>query len=114
MKSIKVVLILLIISCNRSVNRSPQQDLSTSTRDSLISTLVGKWGTDEGKPIWEIKKDSLYYFSEKKSYYYLLHNKDLVVLYKEAPFILTDAHVLNDTLFFKIHDSITVETFRIR
>lgn len=75
---------------------------------------MGKWGTDSGEPTWEISKDSLYYFSEKRAYYYLVHSRDLVVLYKAGPFLMVDPHVVRDTLFFKIHDGLTVEMFRIK
>lgn len=114
MKRFFVILLLLVIACNQNKSEAGKDDSNNNSRDSLISTLMGKWGTDKGEPTWEISKDSLYYFTEKRAYYYLVHDEDLVVLYKEGPFLMTHPHVVRDTLFFKIHDGLTVEMFRIK
>ena len=114
MKNFKIVIFVLFISCNQNKTETVKSALSGNTNDSLTSALMGKWGTFDGEPIWEIKKDSLYYFSEKKSYYYLIHNKDIIVLYKEGPFMLSNIHFSKDTLFFKITHGGIVEMLRIK
>lgn len=112
----RIFIILIIFASCKENNRhgNETKNVYVNTNDSLISTLVGKWGGDTGKPVWEIKKDSLYYFNEKRAYFYLFHDKDMIVLYKEGPYILGNIHTLNDTLFFEINPGNITKAFRIR
>ncbi len=109
----KFLIILIFASCNHDNNTDKKKSDLTNPTDSLISRIVGKWGGENSHPVWEITKDSMYYFNEKKSYYYLIHKKDMIVLYKEGPFMLGDIHVLKDTLFFETDAGIT-KAFRVR
>ena len=113
MKRILIVIIVFAACKNTSPNNK-EKNVYVITNDSLISTIVGKWGGETGKPVLKIEKDSIYYFNEKKSYYYLFHDKDMIVLYKEGPFMLGNIHTLNDTLFFEINHGNITKAFRIR
>ena len=111
----KIILIAVFFaSCKQNTNDSNKTGIQVDSKDSLISTIAGKWGDRNGNPGWLITKDSLYYFNEKKSYYYLIHDKDMIVLYKEGPFMMGNVHVLRDTLFFTIPNGGTIKAFKIR
>ena len=104
---------MLFSACKN--NSATKEPTVTTTRDSLVSTILGKWGGEEGKPVWEIKKDSIYYYNQNKSYYYLIHDKDMIVLYKEGPYMLHNIHTVNDTLFFDINsEGMVTKAFRIK
>jgi hypothetical protein len=99
----KILIVVIFFTACKNNNAIKEVSIAT-TNDSLISTIVGKWGGDTGEPVWEIKKDSIHYYNEKKSYYYLIHEKDMIVLYKEGPYMLHNIHTVNDTLFFDINN----------
>lgn len=110
MKS-SLIALILFASCQN--NRADKEINLVTTKDSLVSAIVGKWGGDTGQPVWEIKKDSIHYYNENKSYYYLIHDKDIIVLYKEGPYMLHNIHTVNDTLFFDINnEGMVTKAFR--
>lgn len=105
--------VCIIVACNNNTDKRGKE-ISITTNDSLISTILGKWG-EVGNPVWKIDKDSIYYFNENKSYYYLVHDGDMIVLYKSGPYSLNKIHSLNDTLFFKINDvGGFIKAFRVK
>lgn len=108
-----VILILVFSSCKQSSIKNKQGSLD-KVNDSLISTLVGKWGARTGEPVWEIARDSMYYFEEGKSYAYTIHSKDMVVKYKGSPFVLANIKVSKDTLFFTANYGGVIKAFRCR
>lgn len=75
-----------------------------TSKDSLILSIQGSWKGFKGEPIWDIRADSIFYYTENKSYYYFIHDSDMVVLYKNGPYKLKSIIATNDTLFFKIGD----------
>ena len=79
---------------------------------NTLSSIRGTWGGETGTPVWLIKDDSIYYYSENRSYYYFVHENDLIVLYKEGPFMLKNIHSVYDTLFFENEGGGLIRAFR--
>lgn len=107
-----VIVFFLFISCNQRKNNSTTN--LSNPKDSLVMTLLGKWGGRTGKPVFEIKKDSIHYFNEQKSYYYMIHGDDMIVLYKEVPYLLKDIHIIEDTIFFTTKGAGITRGFRYK
>jgi hypothetical protein len=82
-----------------------------ASKDSLALSIQGSWKGFKGEPIWDIRPDSIFYYSENRSYFYFVHNNDMIVLYKNGPYKFKNIRVTNDTLFFKTGD-LNVIAFR--
>lgn len=95
-----ILTLLFLYSCNDQIVSIKNM----TSKDSLILSIQGSWKGFKGEPIWDIRPDSIFYYSENKSYYYFIHDNDIVVLYKNGPYRLKNITVTNDTFFFKIGD----------
>ena len=91
---------LFLTTCNNQIESAK----SISSKDSLILLIQGNWEGFKGEPIWDIRPDSIFYYSENKSYYYFIHNNEMIVLYKNGPYKIKNIKVTKDTFFFKIGD----------
>lgn len=101
MKYIFLILSLFFLtSCNDQI----RSEKNITSKDSLILSIQGSWKGFKGEPIWDIRPDSIFYYSENKSYYYFINENDMVVLYKNGPYTLKSINVISDTLFFTIGD----------
>lgn len=95
-----ILCILFLNSCNNQIESIKN---ATST-DSLNLSVQGSWKGYKGEPIWDIGPDSIFYYSENRSYYYFIHHNSMIVLYKNGPFEFKNIKVSDDTLFFKTGD----------
>jgi hypothetical protein len=86
-----------LLSCNNQIKEIKR----SNTQGKLYALTQGSWGND-GVPILDFQPDSLFYYSENKSYYYFVHNDKLIVLYKNGPYSIENIKLLNDTLFAEI------------
>jgi len=73
---------------------------SMNSKDSLALSIQGSWKGYQGEPIWDIGPDSIFYYSENRSYYYFIHKNSMIVLYKNGPYKFKNIRVKNDSLFF--------------
>lgn len=112
MKFKVIILIILISSCQTNLKERKNLLQKITPEDSLKLTIIGKWGGLEGEPVWKIEKDSMYYYGEKKSYPYTIKSNDMIVSYKEGPFILKSIHTLKDTLMFTTDYGGVIRAFR--
>ncbi len=112
MKFIYLILILFLVSCNENIKTQPK----ISFEDSITATLIGKWGGQgEKDPVWEIRKDSVYYFEHLRAYPYELKNHDLIInLSNNNQVKLENTHVIVDTLFFISHLGLTTRAVRFK
>lgn len=97
------VFILSALTLN-SCNHQSERIKNLTSKDSLILSIQGSWKGFKGVLIWNIRPDSIFYYSENRSYYYFVHNNDIIVLYKYGPYKLKNIRVRNDTIFFKTGD----------
>lgn len=88
--------ILFLNSCNNQV----ESVKNMSHTDSLNLSIQGSWKGDTGGLVWDIGPDSIFYYSENKSYYYFIHKDDMIVLYKNGPYKFKNIRVKKDSLFF--------------
>jgi hypothetical protein len=100
--------IFFFISCN---NRQKSQKYVSSS-DSLALAIQGIWGGDE--PTFDIGIDSIFYYSEKKSYYYFIHGNDMIVLYKNGPYSLKNIQIEKDTFFCERHNQLKLQMYRFK
>lgn len=97
MRNVFIICLVICVSCK---NKKPQI-IKVSKIDSIRSSLVGKWGGRDGrKPVWKITQDSIYYYSQDKSYPYTILENDFVIDMGESKFRMKDISVKDDTLFF--------------
>ncbi len=89
--------ILFLNSCNNPIERIE----NTTSTGSLNLSIQGTWKGFKGEPIWNIGSDSIFYYSENRSYYYFIHNDGMIVLYKNGPYEFKNIRISKDTLFFK-------------
>lgn len=75
---------LYLTSCNGNDQIENAKDMPS--KNSFILSLQGNWNGFKGEPIWDIRPDSIFYYSENKSYYYFIHNNEMIVLYKNGPY----------------------------
>jgi hypothetical protein len=95
-----IVILMSLAACSQNpaidkpfVNRVPE-------KDSLVASILGDWGGENGLPVWKISKDSIYYCEEKIAYPYMVHKKNVIVMYRNEPFLMAGIHVHGDTLSF--------------
>ena len=111
MKPIYSIVILLFASCNENIKTTPK----ISFEDSLINTLIGKWGgSSDSLPVWEIRKDSIYYFEHLKAYPYKIKGQDIIINLTENQGKLENIHVTKDTLFFILHSGVEVQAIKFK
>lgn len=92
----------LLTSCNERPKeiktlQPNRQNVSLSLRDSLI----GKWGgLGESIPVFEIRKDSIYYVQPSTAYPYKIINRDFIIYFPDHKGLLQSIRVDHDTIFF--------------
>ncbi len=107
LKTILLLVLIFALSCNNS------QTTNDTKFDGLQTKIIGLWGgLGEDSPVWQIKKDSIYYFEEKKSYACRLDDGSLSINYNGRTFFLKDISVIEDTLIF--YDEHNIKTFAYR
>ena len=97
----------LFNSCNSiQYDTKQRQKYLEDYKAILKQNLLGKWGgLGENKPIWDIKKDSIFYFDSSKSYAHKVVGKDLIIQYENTRVVFRNIQVNMDTLFFIEPDS---------
>lgn len=108
MKNSFIICLLIIAACqHKEVANNKNNRI-----DSLKKTLIGNWGGfDEDDPIWKITYDSIYAYSENKSYPYSIIETDLVINMNKSYPKLKHISVNKDTLFFYLPANIQETTY---
>lgn len=81
----------------------------------IENNLIGKWGgLDEKTPVWDIRKDSIYYFQHLKVYSYEIINKNMIINFGNSSTVLKNIHVKKDTLFFVDDAGLLIKGYRFK
>jgi hypothetical protein len=97
MKKQFFIFLLLFTACQQ---KKPAI-IKISIEDSFRNSLIGKWGgLNESHPVWKISHDSVYYYSQNKSYPYSIAGNDLIIDEGLEQPLLKNVSVIKDTLFF--------------
>ncbi|MBI3137162.1 MAG: hypothetical protein HYZ15_01115 [Sphingobacteriales bacterium] len=84
MRKIYLLSILFIFSaCKYEKNKAQNNDIAKIGNDSLRIKIMGKWGGKEGGPVFEIRKDSIYYYGKDSSYLYKLEGDTFSVKFNK-------------------------------
>lgn len=115
MKHIYLIFILFFSSCIE--NTKPNKKIGFE--DSVSNTLIGKWGgASDVRPVWEIRKDSIYYFLDSKAYPYKIVGHDMIINLRENQGKFENIHVirdtLRDTLLFFLQSGLEVQAVRYK
>ena len=111
MKPFYLVCILFFFSCNEQ-NKSTQK---LSYEDTIKNILIGKWGgSSDSLPVWEIRKDSIYYFEHSRAHPYKIVGHNMIISLPANQGKLGDIHVIKDTFFFTLHPGVEVQAIRFR
>jgi hypothetical protein len=111
MKVLPIIVIIFFIGCNTRQGES-QFHIKTAP-DSLNQSLIGKWGgLNETTPVWNIKLDSIYYYSEHKSYPYKISKGDLFIYRDSTVGILRNISVTKDTMQFQDPPGVRINAYR--
>jgi len=114
MKLISFLLILSLTACNEHVESS-KMPIVISKEDSIKNTLIGRWGgLGESNPVWEIRKDSIYYFQHSRAYFYKILNHDLIIDFRETQAKFLNINVIKDTLFFSDEQGYLTKAYRFK
>ena len=106
------LIIFVLYSC-RDVNNSKKKYNNVLVDTSLF--LMGKWGgAGENSPVWDIQKDSIYYYQRQKAYPYKYVNGDLIIDLGESKGVLHKVRVVLDTLFFYDEQGNPIRGYRFR
>jgi hypothetical protein len=111
---IGVLLMFFLIGCKEKskVRLSVQSNVQN---DCLRDSLIGQWGELNSKPVWNIQKDSIYYFGRSIAYPYKIINHDFVIYFPDHSAVLRSIRVDNDTMFFFLKgDPLLVKAYRIK
>lgn len=95
-----ISLICINLNCKRpEKNKVVQISLS----DSIRQLIKGKWGEENGRAIYEVKEDSIFYFGRDSSFPYKLYGDTLFVKVPEvdSPVAWGKMSVVRDTLFIR-------------
>lgn len=100
--SLCVLFTISLIGCKDKpdTKASPQPHYA---KDSLTlkDSLIGKWGgRAENRPMWDIRKDSIYYFDRSIAYPYKIINRDFIIYFPDHKAVLRNIKVDHDTIFF--------------
>ncbi|HEY8688533.1 MAG TPA: hypothetical protein VIM07_04800 [Chitinophagaceae bacterium] len=110
MKIIFLLITILLVSCSEQT----QSTNKLTHEDSLKNDLIGQWGgLGEDSPVWDFKKDSIYYYNRSASYPYRIINQDLIIYLPESKGILKNIRVVKDTLFFIDDQGLPVKGYRM-
>ncbi|MDN3655545.1 hypothetical protein QWZ08_07905 [Ferruginibacter paludis] len=115
MKLVYLISILFFSSCIEN----GKQNQKISFEDSVNNTLIGKWGgASDSRPVWEIRKDSIYYFEHSKAYSYKIVGDDMIINLPENQAKFENIHVIRnpirDTLLFFKQPGLTVQAVRYK
>ena len=115
MKIIFFLTVLIWSSCKETSNKRNTNSESISSEDSLKNTLIGRWGgLGENRPVFDIKKDSIYYFKRNAAYPYKIVNNNFLIDLPETVGILNNVSVAKDTLFFYDEQGILTKGYRFK
>lgn len=119
MKKIALLYALLIISlmgCKEKPDAKSNSEFNLKNNSlSLRDSLIGKWGgLGERRPVWEIRKDSIYYFERSIAYPYKIINRDFVIYFPDHVGKLRSIGVDHDTMYFLDPQGITIKGFRFK
>ncbi len=106
----------LFASCNDVEDRhNPINKKVTESQNETESKIIGKWGgLGEESPVWDIRKDSIYYFQHSKAYAYKILNKNMHINFGNTSTILKNINVKSDTLFFIDDVGLLIKGYRFR
>lgn len=111
-----VLLAALLISCNEPPKKAKiLQPILKNDSLNIKDSLIGKWGALNGKsPVWDIRKDSIYYFERSTAYPYKIINCDFVIYFTDHSAALRNIKVVRDTMFFLDENGQTVKGYRFK
>ncbi len=106
--------LILFVACN-TAQKDADIDKISKTEDSIQNNFVGKWGgLGEALPVWDIRKDSIYYYQYSKAYAYKIINKNMVINFGNSVALLKNITVKNDTLFFIDDVGLLIKGYRFK
>ena len=115
MKAIFYFSIPFIFSCTEQQDSKNNSVKQLTPFDTLKAKLIGQWGgLGEDVPVWEFRKDSVYYFQQSVAYTYNIINGDLVIYFPESQGVLKNIRVIKDTLFFLDEQGLKGKGFRFK
>lgn len=115
MKTIYLLLLLLIVSCNGDPMVKKNTSQESPITDSLKTTIIGRWGgLGEKYPVLEIRKDSIYFFDRKESFPYTISKGNLIIGFPDSKVALINIHVKGDTLFSEDEKGFITKGYRFR
>lgn len=107
--------IFLFTACNNNKENDDKQSKIINQINGVEKSIIGKWGGfGETPPVWDIRKDSIYYFQHSKAYAYKIVNNDMIINFENSPNALRNIHVKNDTLFFIDDVGLLIKGYRFR
>ena len=71
-------------------------------------------GSSDSFPVWEIRKDSIYYFEHSRAYPYKIVGHNIIISLPENQVKLENIHIIKDTFFFTLHLGVEVQTIRFK
>ena len=96
MKYVYLVFITFLFSCSEQ-NKSVQK---VSFEDTIKNILIGKWGgASDNLPVWQIGKDSIYYFEHSRAYPYKIVGHNMIISLPINQEKLGNIHIIMNTLF---------------
>ncbi len=111
-KIVFVIIVLLNIKCRESnSSKADRQILKDSTKQ--VANYIGKWGgLDEKIPVWNIMKDSIYYYQHNRYYSYSYISGDLIIDFNGSKGVLKNIHTVLDTLIFQDEQGNTIRGYK--
>lgn len=106
---------LLLMSCNLNQNSTQEEPSKFSCIDSLKVNLLGQWGgLKEDSPVWDIRKDSIYYFERSAAYPYRILDHNMIIDLPGSKGILKNISVVKDTMYFLDEQGGLIKGYRFK
>ena len=110
MKYIYLIYLPILVGCQQK----EQTNQKTPVVDNLKRNLIGEWGGfDQGRPVWKITSNSIYFYNDKRFYAYTIKGSDLFVEEISNIPMMKNISINKDTLFFYSRASVDKEVYML-
>lgn len=107
--------IIFLIGCKEKPDMKSNLADMKDRNSSLSDSLLGKWGgPGESTPVFEIRKDSIYYLERSVAYPYKIIDRDFIIYFPDHSATLRGIRVDHDTIFFSDDQGLTTIGIRFK
>jgi hypothetical protein len=109
------ILSFLLLACTDNANRESHEKKKNENQEINENSIIGQWGgLGEKIPVWDIRKDSIFYYQHLKSYPYKISDNNMLINFEDSITTLRNVIVKKDTLFFTDDAGLFIKGYRFK